>query len=157
MMSCCSRHASRYFFFFSFLPVSRTFLGSLLHCDLASVSVTCTSTMQLVPRSQMPQRRRLPCSLTQSSDLESLVHLVGQAVVFSATRPVRIRGLSHIAEGVIAFPAMCMSLSRILLWREITKTPFFQKRRARLLWTCWYAVPSSLHDDGSSLVLHTST
>ena len=123
----CSRQASRYLRFFSFSCVRMTFLGSRCRYDLASVSVTWTSTMQLVPRAQKPLRRMSPRSSSPAGG-EPVVPLVGQGLVFSAMRPVRIKGSSRIAEGVRAFPARCTNSSHISMCLKIMRPPFLQPR-----------------------------
>ena len=136
----CSRHASRYFFFFSLSWASNTLWGSLDLWYSASTSVIRTSMMQSVPRAQRPRtkmsprssvrlfwRRRLTAGLSGFSGLD----------LGSAARLVWILGSSRTAEGKKALEARSLSSSRISLCREITRPPRLHSSAWRTLNFCW--------------------
>ncbi len=123
------RQSARYShaFFPSLLGTSRLWLGpGLGRKELASVSITWTSTMHSVPRAQKPPRRMSSRSSSFTGWL-LLAWLAGQVFIFSIPRPW-IKGSSCIAEGVKAPPTKWTSLSHILLWQKIMRPPFLQPR-----------------------------
>jgi hypothetical protein len=94
----CSRQDCKYFFF-SRSCVARTLWGSWDRYDLASVSVTRTSTMSSVPRAQKPQMRRSPRSSSHERDKRWTGDLGSLALVSSAVRLEWIIGSTRTAEG----------------------------------------------------------
>jgi hypothetical protein len=88
----CSRHASRYFFFFSLLWASNTLRGSLDRWDFVSTSVIRTSMMQSVPRAQRPQTKMSPRS------------------------SVRLFWKRRLTAGLVGFPGLDLGSEARLVW-----------------------------------------
>jgi hypothetical protein len=106
---------AQYFSFFSFSCRWRTFSGAVLWCDGASVSVTRTSKIAVMPLVQKPWTATSP----QSSGAGSV--RVDPATCTS--RLVWISGLLETVEGVWAWQHSCPHVATRSLWHWRIRPP----------------------------------
>jgi hypothetical protein len=107
-----------YFSFFSFSYCWRTFSGAVLRCNRASVSVTRTSKIAVMPLVQKPWTATSPRSSGAGS--------VRVDPATCTSRLVWISGLLETVEGVWAWPHSCPHMATRSLWRWRIRPPLQQ-------------------------------